>query len=425
MSSPTSSQNILSTNSLSVLPPILTDGTVKRSSTHPKDRLSTYSNVSLASQNRSHVFPIFHTSLPYALVRDFAYPSTHPLHYGPPPPRASGVSTPASEHRRLSDPPPSWDISRGWSTGQSGSEPQISHVHQQLPAMSFGDGPPYSEDEDLHSPVVTSRHRKKTSDMNGLVDERVMSGTGQAGNSDRGMLVGINADGSETYYVNDGDMSNDGPGGEYVTYPANEGRYSIMGYNAPGGQQGYEHDPGFESEDEIPGGNRYSRDYQFAVGCPDEEMHGKAVALFDFTREHENELPLTEGQVIYVSYRHGQGWLVAEDPKTGENGLVPEEFVRLLRDIEGGLTSLNGEPNPEVTGTADVSLNSTESDQLSTPTQEEQPSFDLNAQSENNDTNGNTPAEASTEGAGASDTGISTGKAAEGSSKRSSTLTKT
>ncbi|CAI7622794.1 unnamed protein product [Penicillium viridicatum] len=423
MSSPTSSQNILSTNNLSVLPPILTDGTVKRSSTLPKDRLSTYSNVSLASQNRSrpgsHVFPIFHTSLPYALVRDFAYPSTHPLHYGPPPPRASGVSTPASEHRRLSDPPPSWDISRGWSTGQSSTEPQISHVHQQLPAMSFGDGPPYSEDEDLHSPVVTSRHRKKSSDINGLVDERVMSGTGQAVSNDRGMLVGINADGSETYYVNDGDTSDDGPGG----------RYSIMGYSAPGGQQGYEHDPGFESEDEIPGGNRYSRDYQFAVGCPDEEMHGKAVALFDFTREHENELPLTEGQVIYVSYRHGQGWLVAEDPKTGENGLVPEEFVRLLRDIEGGLTSLNGEPNPEVTGTADVILGSTESDQISTPTEVEQ-SSDVNAQSENKATNGNgnTPAAASTEDANASqpvsDTKIPTDKVAEDTDKRSSTVNK-
>lgn len=258
--------------------------------------------------------------------------------------------------------------------------------------MSFGDGPPYSEDEDLHSPVVTSRHRKKPSEMNGLVDERVMSGTGDRANNDRGMLVGINADGSETYYVNDGDASDDGPGGEYVTYPAHEGRYSIMGPSGPSGQQSYEHDPGFESEDEIPDENRYSRDYQFAVGCPDEEMHGKAVALFDFTREHENELPLTEGQVIYVSYRHGQGWLVAEDPKTGENGLVPEEFVRLLRDIEGGLTSLNGEPNSEVAGVADVSLDSNDSEQLCTPTQTERSSFDMNDQFKSKDTNGNPPA---------------------------------
>ncbi len=89
--------------------------------------------------------------------------------------------------------------------------------------------------------------------------------------------------------------------------------------------------------------SRYSRDYQFTIASPDEEMHGKAVALFDFERENENELPLVEGQVIWVSYRHGQGWLVAEDPRTHESGLVPEEYVRLVRDIEGGLHSLTGQ----------------------------------------------------------------------------------
>jgi hypothetical protein len=43
-------------------------------------------------------------------------------------------------------------------------------------------------------------------------------------------------DGSETYYVNDGDTSDDGPGGEYVTYPANEGRYSNASLH-PGSQR--------------------------------------------------------------------------------------------------------------------------------------------------------------------------------------------
>jgi hypothetical protein len=90
--------------------------------------------------------------------------------------------------------------------------------------------------------------------------------------------------------------------------------------------------------------SRYSRDYQFTIASPDEEMHGRAVALFDFAKENENELPLVEGQVILVSYRHGQGWLVAQDIKTGDTGLVPEEYVRLLRDIEGGLHGLmNGQ----------------------------------------------------------------------------------
>jgi hypothetical protein len=93
-----------------------------------------------------------------------------------------------------------------------------------------------------------------------------------------------------------------------------------------------------EAEDDDA---RYSKDYSFTIASPDEEMHGKAVALFDFHSEHQNELPLKEGQIILVSYRQVQGWLVAEDPRTGESGLVPEEFVRLVRDIEGGLNGLN------------------------------------------------------------------------------------
>ncbi|KAF2859013.1 hypothetical protein K470DRAFT_203213, partial [Piedraia hortae CBS 480.64] len=55
-----------------------------------------------------------------------------------------------------------------------------------------------------------------------------------------------------------------------------------------------------------------------------------SLALYAFEPENPNELRLTEGQIILVSYRHGQGWLVAEDPKTGEQGLVPEAYVRLL-----------------------------------------------------------------------------------------------
>ncbi|PYH92460.1 SH3 domain protein [Aspergillus ellipticus CBS 707.79] len=383
--SPPPSQQTIPSSNLAVLPPIITDPPVKRpgrqrSSSYAKDRLSTVSNVSLASQNRSrpgsHVFPVFHSSLPYALVRDFAYPAIHPLHYGPLPPRASGVSTPASEQRRLSDPPAPWDSSRGqWSMGPWTTD--HSYGHQQLPAMSFGDGPPYSEDEDLHSPVFSApRHRKNKStgtDLNGRKARgpgpREPQSTGDGGEIDRGTLISMNADGSETYYVNDDDTMEDGPGGEYVTYPADESRYSHVG--SYGDYQSYGQEADFDSEDDYAGTNRYSRDFQFAVGCPDEEMHGKAVALFDFTREHENELPLTEGQVIFVSYRHGQGWLVAEDPRTGESGLVPEEFVRLLRDIEGGLTSLNGEPDADEESHTYLSPESTDSQQAITPTQDE------------------------------------------------------
>jgi SH3 domain len=226
--------------------------------------------------------------------------------------------------------------------------------------MTFTDGgPPYSEDEDLHSPVVTtSRHRKAKSSIN------IRGRSPSSSNGDRGLFVGVNGDGSETYYINEethADDDTDGPGGEIVTYPPDQARRSLLSPDIRrSGQQRDSHfatsirrssegdtryhttesdDDNSEAEEEA----RFSRNYSFTIASPDEEMHGKAVALFDFESEHENELPLTEGQIILVSYRHGQGWLVAQDPKTGESGLVPEEFVRLVRDIEGGLNGLTAQ----------------------------------------------------------------------------------
>ncbi|CAN6646262.1 NAP1-binding protein 2 [Trichomonascus vanleenenianus] len=80
-------------------------------------------------------------------------------------------------------------------------------------------------------------------------------------------------------------------------------------------------------------GDRISKEYEFSVASAD-EVHGRAVALFDFTPENDNEAPLREGQLIWISYRHGQGWLVAEDPETGETGLVPEEYVMMITGEE-------------------------------------------------------------------------------------------
>lgn len=245
--------------------------------------------------------------------------------------------------------------------------------------MAYGDehGPPYSEDEDLHSPVVVSSRHKKSKSHAGPYGEGRGRSIGSGGrskgsknamaegfNEDRGYFTGINGDGSTTYYVSEADEMADGPGGELVTYPPDQSRQPMLfphtyhsprerdshfatklpdrSYTQPSdGESPSQEDVGLE-----PGSfddSRFSRDYQFTIASPDEEMHGKAVALFDFARENENELPLVEGQVILVSYRHGQGWLVAEDPKTGESGLVPEEYVRLLRDIEGGWTSFSRE----------------------------------------------------------------------------------
>lgn len=318
------------------------------------------------------------------------------MHYGPPPEPSqppSGTTTPASESdKRLSDPPMSWDTRASWEKEPWGSREGLMKG-EQLPPIHFGDGPPWSEDEDLQSPVVvTSRHKKHKSSSSNFGSG---PGRGRARNSrdepdrnpnllnpdnyeqDRGFYAGSNGDGSERYYVNQGGEAN-GPGGEYVTYPPDQARHSgLAPYNTVGQRdshfagtllpsrtyadvetQEYRSDSDVSSSESSPGlphhdESRYSRNYQFTIASPDEEMHGKAVALFDFQRENENELPLVEGQVIWVSYRHGQGWLVAEDPKTNESGLVPEEYVRLLRDIQGGLTSLTGQVDVVSPGGAD------------------------------------------------------------------------
>lgn len=281
------------------------------------------------------------------------------MHYGPLP-YESGLNTPASETRRLSDPAGaySWHDARGEAGEWPASPPWISDSgtgptsNEQLPSMTFTDGgPPYSEDEDLQSPVVTASKHKKHKSASGF--ERGRS-PGAAG-PNHGTLLGTNGDGSRQYYYADpmNDIDENGPGGEIVDYSEDHLRYPQQPYHRDSNfarplqrnrsQQNHtEHildDDYSEAEDHED--SRYSKEYSFTIASPDEEMHGKAVALFDFAREHENELPLREGQIILVSYRHGQGWLVAQDPKTGESGLVPEEFVRLVRDIEGGLNGLD------------------------------------------------------------------------------------
>ncbi|PHH67054.1 hypothetical protein CDD81_4449 [Ophiocordyceps australis] len=332
-----------------------------RSMSHAsKERLSHYSTGSAPSKSppSSQHLHLLTSTLSYTCVRDFAYPLSHPMHHGPPPPHPSsppsGMTTPVSESQRLSDPPASFEQRMPWDSWTADGFSRSCDA----PPFQFGDGPPYSEDEDLQSPVVATRHRKHKSNSASLNTDRPRSGRGADAqpshvldssnyDSERGYLVHRSGDGSERYYVNQGGEAN-GPGGELVTYPPDHARHSRAFHFAQqlGGNEGYASDdysspssPGCHDADQ----SRYSRDYQFTITSPDEEFHGKAVALFDFERENENELPLVEGQIIWVSYRHGQGWLVAEDPKTQENGLVPEEYVRLLRDIEGGMNSLTGQ----------------------------------------------------------------------------------
>ncbi|RKF83554.1 putative sh3 domain-containing protein [Golovinomyces cichoracearum] len=293
------------------------------------------------SNSYSHSVPELNTCLSFTIVRDFAYPDSHSMHYGSSiysPQLSPAISTPGYENTVM--------------------------ISDQL------DGPPWSEDEDLQSPVViSSRHRKqKSSDSScniGQCSKKEVRDTysDYLGSSkyenDRRYFLSSSGDGHKTYYVSQGDES--GPGGEIVIFPSDQARLYDP-FNVPGQRDShfaatlpkrsyaddFIHDfsgsETYSSNPSSPGPttreeSRYSRDYQFTITSSDEEMHGKAVALFDFVRENENELPLFEGQVIWVSYRHGQGWLVAEDPKTRESGLVPETYVRLLRDIHGEMNT--------------------------------------------------------------------------------------
>lgn len=369
----------------------------------------------------------FVSSLSYTSVRDFAYPALHPLHYGPSS-ATSGLSTPAgsqrssqyfdhgsnhgnqagtwftgggSGYRRLSDPAhPSYDfgVSGSAAWGGDSSRQRLSHNnhhphHHQPPPLNFDDGPPWSEDEDLQSPVVVSKHRKHKSSAAHLQTSSQHSrgqsknaitpttlqhfagnshggggggyGSGRGiGNGDAGGGgEGEDWDGERRSILENGispggdyytgrlgrrtDLAGGEPGGELYNHP--EGNEEYESNNAQQYYQTHHQGGGYGEEgrrslddrdrDEIDDlddddddleeeDSRFSRDYQFTIASPDEEMHGKAVALFDFIRENENELPLVEGQVVWVSYRIGVGWLVAEDPKTGKPWPTPNWVLR-------------------------------------------------------------------------------------------------
>lgn len=324
--------------------------------------------------NRDSFHAQYTSSLAYTSVRDFAYPALHQLHYGPS--LASGLSTPAgsqrgsqyfesgvgagswftgggSGYRRLSDPAhPSFDMLAAQTSGGIGWGDSLSVARQrstnQPPPLNFSDGPPWSEDEDLQSPVVMPKHRKHKS--SGAHLQSGQHSRGQSKNSitpttlqhfaagsrgddwegDRRSAIenGV-APGGDYYTTRAGrrtDLAGGEPGDELYNHAESEGEYDpgdpqYYSHQNYSDEDGREYDDEDESEEFGDEDSRFSRDYQFTIASPDEEMHGKAVALFDFTRENENELPLVEGQVVWVSYRHGMGWLVAEDPKTGRRNL--------------------------------------------------------------------------------------------------------
>ncbi|CAI4058328.1 hypothetical protein SKDZ_04G3750 [Saccharomyces kudriavzevii ZP591] len=73
-----------------------------------------------------------------------------------------------------------------------------------------------------------------------------------------------------------------------------------------------------------------------SITLPDDYIvNQRAVALYDFEPENDNELKLTEGDIVFISYKHGQGWLVAENESRSKTGLVPEEFVSYIQPEDG------------------------------------------------------------------------------------------
>lgn len=306
---------------------------LERVSSYGRSRMSNYSQ---RSRPQSTVFPAFHSSLTYALVRDFAYPAFHPMHYGPPPDPPSGATTPNSEwreSRRLSDPMDSWNRNGPW-LSDGGTYPDhhgSGEGGDPLPSTSFGD-------PDEESSGWRSKHRKSKSyaDMSEWERERGRrrESSHRSREGDSMFVFGSQLDpaGSESLR-----QSRSGYGrrdSHFATTLPNRSFHhsSQSGPAATGGSR-------IPDEDMIPLDSEASQHahspQRASMGPEDELFAGESLALYNFEPENPNELRLREGQIILVSYRHGQGWLVAEDPSTGEQGLVPEEYVRLVSEIEG------------------------------------------------------------------------------------------
>ncbi|OBA24761.1 hypothetical protein HANVADRAFT_28050, partial [Hanseniaspora valbyensis NRRL Y-1626] len=62
-------------------------------------------------------------------------------------------------------------------------------------------------------------------------------------------------------------------------------------------------------------------------------INKEGIALYDFENLNDNELPLKKGDLIFINYKHGQGWLVVQRlDDSGEAGLVPEDYVEIIED---------------------------------------------------------------------------------------------
>ncbi|KAI5206762.1 hypothetical protein E4T39_02306 [Aureobasidium subglaciale] len=319
--------------------------------------MSTRSHTSQRSRPASSLFPVFPSSLSYALVRDFAYPQFHPLHFGPSPEpasRGSDDTSAFSSSRRLSDPPiGSWDP-RGWGAGPWGGDGGAQFgAGDQLPSTSFDDEA--SDDEVKGAGKLAKNHRKSKSAQ----ESRGRSTTKRG---PRNQVPGLDSQGFFAAGTDDDDEEeeeeeeetedessshNKSTGGG--TLPAHRYTHSPEGLFSRHHARLSALEPPFsDSSDpaDAPGGPLHhlhdGHAHRPTSTSLDESFAGPSLALYNFVPENSNELALREGQIIQVGYRHGQGWLVAMDLESGEQGLVPEEYVRLLSEIEGWGEHLEG-----------------------------------------------------------------------------------
>ncbi|RMX84318.1 hypothetical protein D0869_04658 [Hortaea werneckii] len=325
-------------------------------------------------------FPAFQSSLSYALVRDFAYPYFHPMHYGAPPDLPSEATTPGAfgegeqwgSGRRLSDPMDA--PGSGWTAGPWGEhggvrsrygtseEPEDlgrldgSGDFENLPRTSFGGG---GIDDDLVEGIgggsgTRRQHSRKSRSYGNMADfergrRRESAGYRRSRTGQDAASGGVAA--GDMFHFS-GSSQADVAGRDTLRQSRNYGRRDSHFASMPSSY----HHAASRSDPEIHnlepnGGESYDEDTTIPLDLTaptspshspqrtsmvpeDEELYaGQSLVLYDFEPENANELGLREGQVIMVSYRHGQGWLVAEDPETGEQGLVPEAYVRLLSDL--------------------------------------------------------------------------------------------
>ncbi|KAK6430297.1 HOG (high osmolarity glycerol) pathway protein [Oleoguttula sp. CCFEE 5521] len=341
------------------------------------------SSTSIAAPSRSRPqstsFAAFHSSLPYALVRDFAYPPFDAMHYGPPPEPPSGATTPGSEwNRRLSD-SEAWP---GRSTGAWGgdggmeTEPEV-FPGQSLPSTSF-----VGEDGDAMGDWERGRRRSsgvRKSRASGEGSDMFLFGASSSSNTSASLDPGGSTSLRHSRAGN--------PGRRDSHFAATLPNRSFPSAR-PSRSTTTPSDTGSEDLiplDAEPSSSHAHSPQRASMGPEDELFAGESLALYAFEPENPNELRLKEGQIILVSYRHGQGWLVAEDPSTGEQGLVPEEYVRLVREIEGWDAEAGGfvEGDEENDGEAGVEEDSImEDSNVEAEKDEDEPMEDVNAETE-------------------------------------------